>query len=194
MRSEMIPAIATSDDRGGFPRPMGLRDARARVQLYDRYGRLVYAAVLRIVRDRAVAEDLVLETFLHVWSRAQDIDRLKGAVGPWLLAAARNRGMSYLRSRQGRDSGPALFGEDVDAQPCAGLHARLSFAEQVRRAGQALAMLEANQRQVIELAYLDGLTLSEIAARLGQAPGRVKTWLHVAFAALRKTMEAEVPE
>ena len=173
---------------------MGLRDARARVQLYDRYGRLVYAAVLRIARDRAVAEDLVLETFLHVWSRAQDIDRLKGAVGPWLLAAARNRGMSYLRSRQGRDSGPALFGEDVDAQPCAGLHARLSFAEQVRRAGQALAMLEANQRQAIELAYLDGLTLSEIAARLGQAPGRVKTWLHVAFAALRKTMEAEVPE
>lgn len=194
MCSEMIWAIATGDDSGGFPRPMERRDGRARVQLYDRYGRLVYAAVLRIVRDQAAAEDLVQETFLHAWSRAKNIDGLKGAVAPWLLAVARNRAMGYLNSRQEQDCGTAPFEETEDPWLYTGVEARTPFAEQTKRAKQALARLPENQLQAIELACFDGLSLSGMAARLGQPPDTVKTWLLGALAALRKSMEAGAAE
>src|SRR5271154_1180625 len=74
------------------------RDPQALAELYDRYGRLAYALVLRVVRDKAIAEDLVQETFLRVWNRVQSIDSEKGAIAPWLLAIARNRAIDYLRS------------------------------------------------------------------------------------------------
>src|SRR5690242_21488088 len=60
------------------------RDPQALADLYDRYGRLVYSLILRVVRDTGVAEDLVQETFLRVWNRAQGFDAEKGSVGPWL--------------------------------------------------------------------------------------------------------------
>ncbi|MGA2592306.1 MAG: sigma-70 family RNA polymerase sigma factor, partial [Bryobacteraceae bacterium] len=78
------------------------RDPRAMAELYDRYGRLVYALVVRIVRDGGIAEDLVQETFLRVWNRVQGFDAEKGALGPWLLAVARNRAIDYLRSTGNR--------------------------------------------------------------------------------------------
>src|SRR5215472_12621970 len=79
------------------------RDAQALAELYDRYGRLVYSLILRVVRDGALAEDLVQETFLRVWNRAQGFDAQRGALGPWLLAVARNRAIDYLRSASGRE-------------------------------------------------------------------------------------------
>ena len=78
------------------------RDPQALADLYDRYGRLAYSLILRIVRDAALAEDLVQETFLRVWNRAQAFDEERGALGPWLLAVARNRAIDYLRSSDGR--------------------------------------------------------------------------------------------
>src|SRR6202161_2584856 len=78
------------------------RDPQALAELYDRYGRLTYSLIVRVVRDGAIAEDLVQETFLRVWNRAQGFDAEKGALGPWLLAVARNRAIDYLRSSAGR--------------------------------------------------------------------------------------------
>src|SRR5947208_2277283 len=79
------------------------RDPQALAELYDRYGKLVYSVILRIVRDAAIAEDLVQETFLRVWNRVQGFDAGKGSIGPWLLAVARNRAIDYLRSAGGRE-------------------------------------------------------------------------------------------
>src|SRR5258708_32034178 len=78
------------------------REPQAMADLYDRYGRLAYSLILRIVRDPEMAEDLVQETFIRVWSRAQAFDSERGALGPWLLAVARNRAIDYLRSVDGR--------------------------------------------------------------------------------------------
>ncbi len=89
------------------------RDPQALAELYDRYGRLVYSLILRVVRDGALAEDLVQETFLRVWNRAQGFDAQRGALGPWLLAVARNRAIDYLRSASGRERN-ALELEEVD--------------------------------------------------------------------------------
>src|SRR5260221_9838081 len=78
------------------------REPQAMADLYDRYGRLAYSLILRIVRDAQMAEDLVQETFIRVWSRAQAFDSERGALVPWLLAVARNRAIDYLRSVDGR--------------------------------------------------------------------------------------------
>src|SRR5215472_9409144 len=79
------------------------RDAQALAELYDRYGRLVYSLILRVAREGALAEDLVQEMFLRVWNCAQGFDAQRGALGPWLLAGARNRAIDYLRSASGRE-------------------------------------------------------------------------------------------
>jgi len=77
-------------------------------EVYDRYGRLVYSLILRIVRNSAAAEDLVQETFLHVWNRVQAFDPERGALGPWVLTVARNRAIDSLRSADGTVSARAL--------------------------------------------------------------------------------------
>src|SRR3954464_12027981 len=80
------------------------RDPQAMADLYDRYGRISYTLIFRIVRNVGVAEDLVQETFLRVWNRVQGFDNEKGSLGPWVLTVARNRAIDYLRSVDGRMS------------------------------------------------------------------------------------------
>src|SRR5215470_12097564 len=87
------------------------REPQALAELYDRYGRLVYSLILRVVRDAGIAEDLVQETFLRVWNRVQGFDAGKGSIGPWLLAVARNRAIDYLRSASGRERNALEFEE-----------------------------------------------------------------------------------
>lgn len=187
-------AIEAADDDRDLPRRTEPRDARALAQIYDRYGRLVFALILRIARNQAVAEDLVQETFLRVWNRARSSDTHPGAMGPWLLAVARNRALDWVRSREGCDSRPAVYDVNEDPRLDAGLDTGILFAEEARRVRQALAQLPENQRQAIELACFDGLSPTGIAARLGEPAGTVKTGLRSALAELRKAMEGGAAE
>jgi len=187
-------AIEVTGDSGDVLRRVARRDGRALAQLYDRYGRLVYAIVLRVVRDQAVAEDLVQETFLRAWNRAQIFDEHKCAMGPWLVAVVRNRAIDFLRSQGARDSRPALVYENEDPRLCAGLEDGILFAEQTRRAKQALDQLPEVQRQAIELACFDCLSPAAMAAKLGKPPGTLQTWLRGALTEMRRAMEAGVAE
>ncbi len=189
-----IQAIDAADDSGDAPRRMKRRDSRALAQFYDRYGRLVYALILRIVRDRAAAGDLVEETFLRVWNRAHSFEAHKSALVPWLLAVARNSGIDYLRSQEGRDNGLAAFGKTEEPRLYAGLEAGIPFAEQARRVKQALARLPETRRQAIELLCFDGLSQTEAAAKLGQPPDAVKAWVRDGLGGLRRAMVAGVSE
>lgn len=166
------------------------RDPQALAELYDRYGRAAYGLILRMVRDTGVAEDLVQETFLRVWNRVHEFDSERGAVGPWLLAVARNRAIDYLRSRDGRmrnalelneTEHPSLF---VDLRPDA-LDQLLAG-----RLRKALGGLQTQQREAIELAYFEGLTQTEIAARMGQPLGTVKTWVRRGLEQLRDALSS----
>src|SRR5215467_1052016 len=78
------------------------REPHAMADLYDRFGRLAYSLIFSVVRDVGVAEDLVQETFLRVWNRAGGFDPDRGALGPWLLAVARNRAIDHVRSARAR--------------------------------------------------------------------------------------------
>lgn len=169
------------------------RDPQALAELYDRYGRLAYSLILRVVRDTGVAEDLVQETFLRVWNRVQGFDAGKGSIGPWLLAVARNRAIDYLRSAGGRERNAVEFEETDHPALYTDMEHDLLISDKARRVKAAMAKLPANHRQVIELAYFEGLSQTEMAQRMGQPLGTVKTWVRAALKNLRDDLGAVVP-
>ncbi len=169
------------------------RDPQALAELYDRYGRIAYSLILRVVRDAAIAEDLVQETFLRVWNRVQGFDAEKGAIGPWLLAVARNRAIDYLRSAGGRERNALEFEETDHPALYTDMEHDLLVSDGARRVQAAMQKLSANHRQVIELAYFEGLSQTEMAERMGQPLGTVKTWVRAALKTLREDLGVAVP-
>ena len=168
------------------------RDPQALGELYDRYGRLTYSLIYRIVRDTGIAEDLVQETFLRVWNRAQAFDAARGALGSWLLAVARNRAIDYTRSTAGRMRNALELEETEHPSAFVDLEKEVLNSDKTRRVRQAIEKLNANQRSVIELAYFEGLSQTEMAERMGQPLGTVKTWVRMALRALRDELGAAV--
>ena len=161
------------------------RDPHALAELYDRYGQVVFRLILRMVRDSGVAEDLVQETFLRAWNRVAGFDCERGAVGPWLLAIARNRAIDHLRCHGRRERSTVEFEETEHPSAFADLENDIVRSDIVERVKKALKLLEANQRSAIELAYFEGLSQTEIAERMGQPLGTVKTWVRRALEHLR---------
>ena len=164
------------------------RDPHALAELYDRYGRLAYSLILRVVRDKALAEDLVQETFLRIWNRVNSIDARKGSLGPWLLAVARNRAIDYLRSAAGRERHAIEWNEAHSAGSYRELEAELLHSDKTRRVKAAMEKLAPNYRAVMELAYFEGLSQTEMAERMGQPLGTIKTWVRAALRSLREEL------
>ena len=166
------------------------RDPKALAELYDRYGGMVYRLILRMVRDSGTAEDLVQETFLRVWNRAGGFDSERGAVGPWLLAVARNRAIDYLRSRSGRAESAVELNETENPELFAGMPPDPLHFDLARHVKRALDRLTPQQREAIELAYFEGMSQTEIAERMGQPLGTVKTWMRRALEQMREALPA----
>jgi RNA polymerase sigma-70 factor (ECF subfamily) len=168
-------------------------DPQALAALYDRYGRLAYSLILRVVRDTGVAEDLVQETFMRVWNRAQGLDAQKGSIGPWLLAVARNRAIDYLRSAGGRERNAMEFEEADHPALYIDMERDILSSDKARIVKTAVEKLAPHQREVIELAYFEGLSQTEMAERMGQPLGTVKTWVRAALKNLRDDLGSAVP-
>jgi RNA polymerase sigma-70 factor (ECF subfamily) len=168
-------------------------DPQALAELYDRYGRLAYSLIFRVVRDTGVAEDLVQETFMRVWNRAQGLDAQKGSIGPWLLAVARNRAIDYLRSAGGRERNALEFDETDHPALYVDMERDILSSDKARRVKTAVEKLSPHQREVIELAYFEGLSQTEMAERMGQPLGTVKTWVRAALKNLRDDLGSAVP-
>src|SRR5206468_7772397 len=100
-------ALRLADD-ANLIRRLKAHESKAMNDLYDRYGRLTYSLIYRIVRNPSTAEDLVQETFLRVWNRVQSFDAERGALGAWVLTVARNRAIDHLRSVDGRMEAGAI--------------------------------------------------------------------------------------
>ena len=185
----------------------GSEDALA--GLYDRHAQTVFAAALRVSRDRGIAAEVVQETFLTLWNRAESFDPSRGALPTWLQAIARNRAIDRLRSagRHDRAASFSSFGRgDTDDQSTAewltstgdligaagpepGPEMALANKETRGAIQDALASLSPLERSVIVLAYDAGLSQSEIAARLGWPMGTVKTRTRRALRHLRERLE-----
>lgn len=186
-------AETRADDRECLRRlAAGDRDAAA--PLYDRHVRAVYSLVLRIVDDEADAEDVVQDVFTQAWRQASRYDPARGPVAAWLLVMARTRAIDKLRARRAR-SGPQPAEDErvMETLPAAGLDAAdvLVGAEQARQVQRALNELPLLQRIAIELAYYEGLTQREIAERLEEPLGTVKTRIRLGLLKLRKSLAEE---
>lgn len=157
--------------------------------LYDRFGRIAYSVILAIVHDGGVAEDLVQETFLRVWNRAQTFDGRQGALGSWLLAIARNRAIDHVRSASARMD-RAAFELDAHEHPSlfVDMEREVVNSDHARLIRKAIGKLNDNQRKVIQFAYYEGLSQTEMAQRMGQPLGTVKTWVRGALKVLREEM------
>jgi RNA polymerase sigma-70 factor, ECF subfamily len=166
----------------------GDRDAFAR--FYDLHAPLVHTLALRVLRERGEAEEVVQDVFVQVWRQAETYSIDRGTPEAWLIMMTRSRGIDKLRSRRRRDEmvrpveNPDRLAEPaVQASSAGGAEARATL-------GGALGELSAAQRSVLELAYFDGLTQSEIAARLGEPLGTVKTRMRAGLERLRGVFAA----
>ena len=160
--------------------------------LYSRYGRLVYSIIFRVVRNAATAEDLVQETFLRVWNRGQSFDAERGALGAWILTVARNRAIDHLRSTEGRMSAGAVELDLLEAPSrFSGIDERALSLDRARRLKGAFEKLTPSQKSVIEMAYYEGLSQTEMAERMQQPLGTVKTWVRSALKAMRQELTEE---
>ena len=184
----LFSAAAAESDADLIERLKG-RDQQAMADLYDRYGRAAYSLVLRIVRDSATAEDLVQETFLRIWNRVQGFDGRRGALATWILAVARNRAIDYLRSTTGRMA-RSQFEVDAAEHPSlfVDMERQIVNSDAARRIREALARMNENYRTVIELAYFEGLSQTEMAEKMGQPLGTEKTWVRTALKNLREEL------
>jgi RNA polymerase sigma-70 factor (ECF subfamily) len=158
----------------------------ALAELYDRYGRTAYGLALRILRDKDLAEDAVQEAFLAVWRTASRFVPEKAKASTWILTLAHRRAVDIVRREQRRRAEtldhapePSVEGVDEDA------FLRL----QRERVQTTLRNLPDAQREALELAYYGGLSQSELAERLGQPLGTIKSRMFTGLSRMRELME-----
>jgi RNA polymerase sigma-70 factor (ECF subfamily) len=161
------------------------RDPQALAELYDRYGKAVYFVIYRVVEDQGATEDLVQETFLRVWNNIAKFDNRRASPGRWILAVARNQAIDYVRSCQGRMARGFVLVEDWNASSSSTETHAIERLDRSWVLGRALAKLSDRQRAMLNLAFVEGLTHVEMAARLALPLGTVKTWIRGALQALR---------
>jgi RNA polymerase sigma-70 factor (ECF subfamily) len=162
-------------------------DESALAAIYDRYRLILFGLVLRILNDRQEAEDILQETFVQIWRRAGDFDESRGRVFTWLVTIARSRALDRLRALSSRarvaDEAAQLPRDEVGDASTDALRSEQSTI--VRR---ALAELPEEQRRTLLLAYFEGLTQTEIAERLGDPLGTVKTRMRLGLIKLKELL------
>jgi RNA polymerase sigma-70 factor (ECF subfamily) len=163
-------------------------DVDAAAALYDRFAPVVLALARRILGDRSDAEDVAQEVFAQVWRTASRFDRERGSVAGWLVVMTRTRAIDLLRAKRARAEASAA-GTKAPVESSDPLPSDVVLAaEQGEIVRRALGTLPAQQQAVLELAYFEGLTQSEIAARLSEPLGTVKTRMRTALIALREKL------
>ncbi len=186
----------------------GLGDRRAFAELYDKTSGYLFGVVLRIQRDRAVAEELLQEIYIALWRSAAGFDAARSQPLTWLTHIARNRAIDSLRRAEtqpralslvsgvgdGDDDGEDAQRRALEALPdeAAGPFELLRQASDARQLGRCMEHLSAAQRQSVALAFYDGLSHAEVADRLRQPLGTVKSWVRRALLALKGCLDRGV--
>jgi RNA polymerase sigma-70 factor, ECF subfamily len=163
---------------------IGRKDEEALSALYDRYSGLVFSEAARILHDAGAAEEILQDLFFQIWRTAERFDPAKGSLAGWLMVAARNRAISKLRRKSGKseelDENGVRLSVDVESHA-----AQKLLLEKVRA---MMGNLPENQREVLECAYFEGMSHTEIAEKTGQPLGTVKTRIRSAMEALKKVL------
>jgi RNA polymerase sigma-70 factor (ECF subfamily) len=176
----------TSSDLALFDRIVA-RDPLAVGELYDRHSRLLFGLIVSILKDRGEAEEILQETFVAMWTRAETYKQALGSPIAWLVSIARHRAIDRLRANRTRLG--AVEDSARPPRPMENPEAHAVRSERQRAIARALDALPAQQRELIEQAYFQGLTHSELADRFGLPLGTVKTRIRTGMLALRQQLE-----
>jgi RNA polymerase sigma-70 factor, ECF subfamily len=163
----------------------------ALAELYDRHGRVAYGLALRIVRDPSLAEDAVQEAFLTVWRSAARFSPERAKASTWILTFVHRRAVDLVR-REERRRGEPLVDEEAASEPGTDEVAWLRLERE--RVQAALRALPDQQREALELAYYGGFTQSELADRLGQPLGTIKSRMFAGLGRLRELLSEPLHE
>ncbi|MEP7299829.1 MAG: sigma-70 family RNA polymerase sigma factor [Burkholderiales bacterium] len=181
---------------------VGLGDRAAFATLYERTSAHLLGVVLRIQRDRALAEDILQEVYVNVWRAAQSFDAAQSQPLTWLTSVARNRAIDSLRRAQAQpqlktnvitlndDEETDVYDTVADDAP--GPLDLLSRASDARALSACMEGLSAQQRQSVALAFFDGLSHAEVADSMRQPLGTVKSWVRRALQSLKSCLDAAV--
>lgn len=165
-------------------------DESALSAVYDRYSGMLFAMLVRILRDPQAAEEILQDMFLQLWRGAARFDANRGSLPAWLMVIGRNRALSRLRTREHRE-----IPEDIEAFPANAVASSVNLEDDAERSllmeklRTAMAALPTEQREAVELAYFEGMTQTEIAARTGSPLGTVKSRVRTAMQSLKQVFD-----
>lgn len=165
---------------------VGKGNEEAILLLYDRYSSLILSVATHVLHDFASGEEVVQDVFLNLWNNPGAFNPLRGTLRGWLITVARHRAIDYLRRRRNEvelhDGDVSGHGKQCNQAECAEL---LGKVKQVMRA------MPAEQREVFEMAYFQGMTHVEISGRTGMPLGTVKSRIRLAMGSIRKILAAQ---
>jgi RNA polymerase sigma-70 factor, ECF subfamily len=169
-------------------------DHQALHSLYERMHRIVFTLTVRLTQNRETAEEVTVDVFHDVWRRASSYDPADGTVVGWVMNQARSRAIDRLRfENRKKRVNPYPYPAPAEQEPHTDPHDVLDMSERGRVLRDALTVLNASEREAIETAFFDGLTYGEVAARLNEPLGTIKTRVRSGLAKLRRALaEPEV--
>jgi RNA polymerase sigma-70 factor (ECF subfamily) len=163
-------------------------DKGALVRIYDEYAGLVYGVARRVLGDEAAAEDVVQEVFLQLWRNPGAFNEERGRLAPWLAVIARHKAVDQLRKLKHEAAADPDLDDAPSPEPAAPMTISADSLADASKAKSLMAQLPSEQKEALEMAYLDGLTHSEIAQRTGEPLGTVKSRIRLGMNFLRKEM------
>jgi RNA polymerase sigma-70 factor (ECF subfamily) len=169
-------------------RQVANQDRDAFSQLYDRFSTLVFTLAMRMLKARSDAEDLLQEVFVQVWRQAQSYSAERGSPEAWIVNIARSRAIDKIRSIRRMEKSFVLTEDPARAESTDNVESSAAESEVRMAINSALANLPEAQRKVLELAYFAGLTQTEIATRLAEPLGTVKTRMRSGIQRLREML------
>jgi RNA polymerase sigma-70 factor, ECF subfamily len=185
-----IPVPADSTAAVHLIQRVANQDREAFGQFYERFSTLVFTLAMRMLKTRSDAEDLLQEVFVQVWRQAQGYSTERGSPEAWIINIARSRAIDKIRSIRRMEKSFVLTDDPARAESGKNVESSAAESETRLTMNAALANLPETQRRVLELAYFDGLTQTEIAKRLAEPLGTVKTRMRSGIQRLREIVSS----